>query len=84
MPFLCRYLCQLPLEQLPVASDRDQLSYQPYTDRRTCYFRKSKEANMQWANVCAAAFIIIVPLLLAFLVAQKQFMSSFVSAGIKE
>ena len=38
--FLCRYLCQLPLEQLPVASDRDQLSYQPYTDRRTCYFRK--------------------------------------------
>ena len=47
-------------------------------------FAKSKEANMQWANVCAAAFIIIVPLLLAFLVAQKQFMSSFVSAGIKE
>ena len=44
-------------------------------------FAKSKEANMQWANVCAAAFIIIVPLLL---VAQKQFMSSFVSAGIKE
>ena len=39
---------------------------------------------MQWANVCAAAFIIIVPLLLAFLVAKKQFMRSFVSAGIKE
>ena len=39
---------------------------------------------MQWANVCAAAFIIIIPLLLAFFVAQKQFMSSFVSAGIKE
>ena len=47
-------------------------------------FAKSKEANMQWANVCAAAFIIIIPLLLAFLIAQKQFMSSFVSAGIKE
>ena len=47
-------------------------------------FAKSKEANMQWANVCAAAFIIIVPLLVAFLIAQKQFMSSFVSAGIKE
>lgn len=47
-------------------------------------FAKSKEANMQWANVCAAAFIIILPLLLAFFVAQKQFMSSFVSAGIKE
>lgn len=47
-------------------------------------FAKSKEANMQWANVCAAAFIIIIPLLLAFFVAQKQFMSSFVSAGVKE
>ena len=47
-------------------------------------FAKSKEANMQWANVCAAAFIIIIPLLLAFFIAQKQFMSSFVSAGIKE
>lgn len=47
-------------------------------------FAKSKEANMQWANVCAAAFIIIIPLLTTFFVAQKQFMSSFVSAGIKE
>lgn len=47
-------------------------------------FAKSKEANMQWANVCAAAFIIILPLLLAFFLAQRQFMSSFVSAGIKE
>ncbi len=47
-------------------------------------FAKSKEANMQWANVCAAAFIIILPLLLAFFIAQKQFMSSFISAGIKE
>ncbi len=47
-------------------------------------FAKSKEANMQWANVCAAAFIIILPLLLAFFIAQKQFMSSFISAGVKE
>lgn len=47
-------------------------------------FAKSKEANMQWANVTAATFIIILPLLLAFFIAQKQFMSSFVSSGIKE
>ncbi len=47
-------------------------------------FAKSKEANMQWANVCAATFIIILPLLIAFFILQKQFMSSFVSAGIKE
>ncbi len=39
---------------------------------------------MQWANVCAATFIIILPLLIAFFFLQKQFMNSFVSAGIKE
>lgn len=48
------------------------------------YFAKSKEADMQWANVCAATLIIIAPLLLAFFLLQKQFMNSFVSAGIKE
>jgi len=47
-------------------------------------FAKSKEANMQWANVCAATLIIILPLLIAFFILQKQFMNSFVSAGIKE
>lgn len=47
-------------------------------------FAKSKEANMQWSNVCAATFIIILPLLLAFFIMQKQFMNSFVSAGVKE
>lgn len=47
-------------------------------------FAKSKEADMQWANVCAATLIIILPLLLAFFIMQKQFMNSFVSAGVKE
>lgn len=48
------------------------------------YFAKSKEANMQWSNVCAATLIIITPLLIAFFVMQKQFMNSFISAGVKE
>ena len=47
-------------------------------------FAKSKEANMQWAYVCAATFIIILPLLIAFFILQRQFMESFVSSGIKE
>lgn len=47
-------------------------------------FAKSKEADMQWANVCAATAIIIAPLLIAFLFMQKQFMNSIVSAGVKE
>ncbi len=48
------------------------------------YFAKSKEADMQWSNVCAATLIIITPLLLVFFIMQKQFMNSFVGAGIKE
>ncbi len=46
-------------------------------------FAKSKEALMQWANVCAATFIIIVPLVLLFFIFQKRFIDSFVSSGIK-
>jgi len=46
-------------------------------------FAKSKEAVMQWANVCAATFIIIFPLVLAFFIFQKKFINSFVSSGIK-
>lgn len=46
-------------------------------------FAKSKEANMQWANVCAATFIIVLPLLIAFFFLQKQFIESFVGAGVK-
>lgn len=47
-------------------------------------FAKSKEADMQWSNVCAATLIIIAPLLVAFFIMQKQFMNSFVGAGVKE
>lgn len=47
-------------------------------------FAKSKEANMQWANVCAATLMIALPLLIAFFVFQRHFMSSFISSGIKE
>jgi sn-glycerol 3-phosphate transport system permease protein len=46
-------------------------------------FAKSKEAVMQWANVCAATFIISAPLVIAFFIFQKKFINSFVSSGIK-
>ncbi len=46
-------------------------------------FAKSKEAVMQWANVCAATFIIVLPLVLAFFIFQRKFINSFVSSGIK-
>jgi sn-glycerol 3-phosphate transport system permease protein len=46
-------------------------------------FAKSKEAVMQWANVCAATFIISAPLVILFFIFQKRFINSFVSSGIK-
>ena len=46
-------------------------------------FAKSKEAVMQWSNVCAATFIISAPLVLAFFIFQKKFINSFISSGIK-
>ena len=47
-------------------------------------FAKSKEATMQWANVSAATFIIIIPLIVIFFILQKKFINSFISSGIKE
>lgn len=47
-------------------------------------FAKSKEANLQWANVTAATFIIILPLLILFFIFQRQFIESFVNSGIKD
>lgn len=46
-------------------------------------FAKSTETALVWGNICACAFVICIPLLLAFFIFQKQFINSFVSAGIK-
>jgi len=46
-------------------------------------FAKSKEALMQWSNVCAAAFIVVAPLVILFILFQRKFINSFASSGIK-
>lgn len=46
-------------------------------------FAKSTETALLWGDICACAFVISIPLLLAFFIFQKQFINSFVSAGIK-
>lgn len=46
-------------------------------------FAKSKEAVLQWTNVCAATFIISAPLVIVFLIFQRKFIESFVTSGIK-
>ena len=46
-------------------------------------FGLSMETGAQWSEVSAATLIVILPLLLAFLIFQRQFLNSFMHSGIK-
>jgi sn-glycerol 3-phosphate transport system permease protein len=46
-------------------------------------FAKSTEAGAQWTDVSAATLIVTTPMLIGFLLFQRQFISSFMHSGIK-
>ena len=46
-------------------------------------FAMSYETGAQWSDVCAATLLTIAPLLILFLIFQKQFIESFAHSGIK-
>ncbi len=46
-------------------------------------FAMSSEIGAQWADICAATLIVVAPLLLLFLIFQRQFIESFAHSGIK-
>lgn len=46
-------------------------------------FSMTYETGAQWSEVCAATLLVSAPLLLLFIVFQKQFIESFVHSGIK-
>lgn len=46
-------------------------------------FAKASDSGAQWGVVCAGTIFVILPLLLAFIIFQKQFVSSFMQSGIK-
>lgn len=46
-------------------------------------FAQSFETGAQWAEVSAATVMVIFPLLLAFLLFQRQFINSFIHSGVK-
>lgn len=46
-------------------------------------FAQSFETGAQWGTVTAATILVITPLLAAFLIFQRQFVDSFMHAGIK-
>ena len=41
------------------------------------------DAGPQWAYACAATLVVLTPLMILFLLFQRQFMSSFISSGVK-
>ena len=43
----------------------------------------SPETGVDWSIMSAATLISVAPLLIAFLIFQKQFVQSFMQAGIK-
>ncbi len=46
-------------------------------------FAMSYETGAQWSDVSAATLLVCAPLLVLFMVFQKQFMESFIHSGIK-
>ncbi|WP_081389823.1 carbohydrate ABC transporter permease [Paenibacillus odorifer] len=46
-------------------------------------FAKATEAGAQWSDVCAATLIVSAPLMIGFLLFQRQVIGSFMSSGIK-
>jgi sn-glycerol 3-phosphate transport system permease protein len=46
-------------------------------------FAQSFEVGAQWTEVSAATLLVITPLLLLFLLFQRQFINSFIHSGIK-
>lgn len=46
-------------------------------------FAQSFETGAQWTEVSAATLMVIAPLLLGFVLFQRQFMNSFIHSGIK-
>lgn len=46
-------------------------------------FAQAYETGAQWSVICAATFLVIAPLLLLFIIFQRQFIESFARSGIK-
>lgn len=46
-------------------------------------FAKTTESSAQWGQLSAATMLVIAPLLIAFFIFQRQFISSFMMSGVK-
>lgn len=46
-------------------------------------FAMAAETGANWSATCAATLVVVLPLLVIFIIFQKQFMQSFATSGIK-
>ena len=74
---------QLPLEQFPVAADRHQFGRQPAADRRTAGVLAPETRASTGRSSRPRRCMTTAPLLIAFLLFQRQFVQSFMRAGIR-
>ena len=70
--------CALPISLIVTSS----IESRPLTVG-LALFAQSNETGAQWGIVSAATLIIFAPLLVAFLIFQRQFIQSFLSTGLK-
>ena len=78
----CAGLGQLSLEQFPLAADRDQFGRRrPLTVGLAVF--GAPETGVDWSIISAATLMTMAPLLIAFLLFQRQFVQSFMRAGIR-
>jgi hypothetical protein len=73
---------ELPLEQLPLAARHHELSEHAPAHRQPRDLRRTR-VGRGLAVISAGTLMAVAPLLVAFLLLQKQFMQSFVQARIK-
>jgi sn-glycerol 3-phosphate transport system permease protein len=82
LPRLRAGLGELPLEQLPLAAHHHELvNTRPLTVGLAIF--GAPESGVDWAVISAGTLMAVSPLLVAFLLFQRQFMQSFMQAGIK-
>ena len=74
---------EFPLEQLPVAAHRHELGRPRAPSPSGLQVFSSGDQGVDWSVITAATLMTSAPLLVAFLLFQRQFVQSFMRAGIR-
>ena len=80
----CAVVHQFSLERFSLAPRSDQQHQQSSADRRSCRVHTARrDWRAQWPLVTAGTVLVVAPLLLFFLIFQRQFIEKFLHSGLK-